>query len=324
MRMGLLVDGRWTDENEAKSKSDKSGAFQRSESAFRNWITADGAPGPSGEGGFVPERGRYHLYVALNCPWAHRTLLTRAFLGLEDVISVDRTLPRRKDKGWYFDDDHVDTVLGKHYLHEVYTATDPGCTTRVTVPVLWDRARETIVSNESAEIVRMLGDAFAAFSNTDLNLYPADLRDEIDAWNDLIYRAVNNGVYRAGFSMSQGAYEEAVREVFATLGRLEAHLADNRYLCGDRFTEADVRLFPTLIRFDVAYFGAFKCNLRRLIDHPNLWAYTREIYQMPGVAETVDLDVYKRGYYSPSPQRNPHGIVPLGPDIDPTVPHGRG
>ncbi len=322
--MGMLVDGRWTNENEAKSKTDGSGRFQRAQSGFRSWITADGSAGPSGEGGFTPERGRYHLYVALNCPWAHRTLLARTFLGLEDVISVDKTLPRRKDQGWYFDAHHVDSVLGKSYLHEVYTEADASCTGRVTVPVLWDRERKTIVNNESAEIVRMLGDAFAPFSNTGRELCPDDLRDDIERWNDLVYRNVNNGVYRAGFSMSQEAYDEAVREVFANLDQLEEHLADNRYLCGERFTEADIRLFPTLIRFDVAYFGAFKCNLRRLIDYPNLWAYTREIYQMPGVAETVDLDVYKRGYYSPSPQRNPHGIIPLGPDIDPTLPHGRG
>lgn len=322
--MAMLVNGRWTEEDEAKTKIDKSGTFKRAESGFRNWITTDGAPGPSGGGGFVPERGRYHLYVAQNCPWAHRTMLTRVFKGLEDTISLDMTVPRRNDQGWHFDADHVDTVLGKSALHEVYTQADPDCTGRVTVPVLWDRERETIVSNESAEIVRMFNEAFDAFSNEDRDLYPDDLHDEIDGWNDLIYRTVNNGVYRAGFSASQEAYNTAVREVFATLDKLDAHLADNRYLCGERFTEADVRLFPTMIRFDVAYFGAFKCNLRRLIDYPNLWGYTREIYQMPGVAATVDLDVYKRGYYSPSPQRNPLGIVPLGPDIDPSVPHGRG
>ena len=322
--MAMLVDGVWTEEDEARTKTDKSGAFKRAESGFRNWITADGSAGPSGEGGFVPERGRYHLYVAQNCPWAHRTMLTRVFKGLEDTISLDMTVPRRNDQGWYFDGEHVDTVLGKSALHEIYTEADSNCTGRVTVPVLWDRERETIVSNESAEIVRMFNDAFDAFSNESRNLYPENLRGQIDDWNELIYRTVNNGVYRAGFSSSQAAYNAAVRDVFATLDKLEDHLEDNRYLCGDRFTEADVRLFPTLIRFDVAYFGAFKCNLRRLIDYPNLWAYTREIYQMPGVEGTVDLDVYKRGYYSPSPQRNPLGIVPLGPDIDPSAPHGRG
>lgn len=322
--MGMLVDGQWTDENEAKSKTDASGAFKRVDSSFRNWVTTDGAPGPSGDGGFVPERGRYHLYVAMNCPWAHRTLLMRNFKGLQDTISLDKTLPRRSDQGWFFDDAHVDTVLGKSALHEVYTKADNNCTSRVTVPILWDRERETIVSNESAEIIRMMNDAFDAFSNGDRDLYPKDLRGEVDSWNDLIYRTVNNGVYRAGFSNSQDAYDAAVRDVFNTLDKLDAHLADNRYLCGDRFTEADVRLFPTMIRFDVAYFGAFKCNLRRLMDYENLWAYTREIYQMPGVADTVDLEIYKRGYYSKSPQRNPMGIVPLGPDIDPSVPHGRG
>jgi len=322
--MGMLVDGQWVDENEAKNKTDKSGAFKRTESGFRNWVTTDGSAGPTGEGGFVPDRDRYHLYVAMNCPWAHRTLLMRAFKGLEDTITLDKTVPGRTDQGWYFNDEYVDNVLGKSALHQVYTEADTNCTGRVTVPVLWDRERETIVSNESSEIIRMMNDGFAAFSNNDHDMYPEDLRSEIDAWNDLIYNTINNGVYRSGFSTSQSAYDEAVREVFKTLDTLEARLSDNRYLCGDRFTEADVRLFPTMIRFDVAYFGAFKCNIRRLIDYPNLWAYTREIYQMPGISETVDLDIYKRGYYSKSPLRNPTGIVPLGPDIDPGIPHGRG
>ncbi|MBT5571295.1 MAG: glutathione S-transferase family protein [Alphaproteobacteria bacterium] len=322
--MGMLVDGQWVDENEAKNKTDKSGAFKRTESGFRNWVTTDGSAGPTGEGGFVPDRDRYHLYVAMNCPWAHRTLLMRAFKGLEDTITLDKTVPGRTDQGWYFNDLYVDNVLGKSALHQVYTEADTNCTGRVTVPVLWDRERETIVSNESSEIIRMMNDGFAAFSNNDHDMYPEDLRSEIDAWNDLIYNTINNGVYRSGFSTSQNAYDEAVREVFKTLDTLEARLSDNRYLCGDRFTEADVRLFPTMIRFDVAYFGAFKCNIRRLIDYPNLWAYTREIYQMPGISETVDLDIYKRGYYSKSPLRNPTGIVPLGPDIDPGIPHGRG
>lgn len=322
--MGMLVDGQWVDENEAKNKTDKSGAFKRTESGFRNWVTTDGSAGPTGEGGFVPDRDRYHLYVAMNCPWAHRTLLMRAFKGLEDTITLDKTVPGRTDQGWYFNDEYVDNVLGKSALHQVYTEADTNCTGRVTVPVLWDRERETIVSNESSEIIRMMNDGFAAFSNNDHDMYPEDLRSEIDAWNDLIYNTINNGVYRSGFSTSQNAYDEAVREVFKTLDTLEARLSDNRYLCGDRFTEADVRLFPTMIRFDVAYFGAFKCNIRRLIDYPNLWAYTREIYQMPGISETVDLDIYKRGYYSKSPLRNPTGIVPLGPDIDPGIPHGRG
>ena len=217
-----------------------------------------------------------------------------------------------------------DTELGKDALHQVYTAADAHVTGRVTVPVLWDRERETIVNNESAEIIRMMNEAFAAFSNADADFCPEDLRDEIDQWNELTYNTLNNGVYRSGFARSQAAYDEAVVQVFETLDKLEAHLADNRYLCGERFTEADIRAFPTLIRFDVAYFGAFKCNLRRLVDYPNVWAYTREIYQMPGVAETCDLDVFKRGYYSPSPLRNPLGIVPLGPIIDPMEPHGRG
>lgn len=325
--MGMLVDGRWTEEDEAKAKTDTSGRFNRAESVFRNWVSADGAPGPSGDGGFAAAPGRYHLYIAVNCPWAHRTALMRKLKKLDDVISLDRVRPRRDDRGWIFDNDDAsyrDTELGKEALYEVYTAADPHVTGRVTVPVLWDRERETIVNNESAEIIRMMNNSFAAFSNTDVDFYPEDLRDEIERWNELTYNTLNNGVYRSGFARSQEAYDEAVVQVFETLDKLEAHLADNRYLCGERFTEADVRAFPTLIRFDVAYFGAFKCNLRRLLDYPNVWAYTREIYQMPGVAETCDLDIFKRGYYSASPQRNPLGIVPLGPIIDPMEPHGRG
>jgi putative glutathione S-transferase len=322
--MGMLVEGQWVDENEAKNKTDKSGAFKRTESGFRNWVTTDGSAGPTGGSGFVPDRGRYHLYVAMNCPWAHRTLLMRVFKGLEDTITLDKTVPGRTDQGWYFNDEYVDNVLGKSALHQVYIKADANCTGRVTVPVLWDRKRETIVSNESSEIIRMMNDGFAALSSDDRDMYPEDLRSAIDGWNNLIYNTINNGVYRSGFSTSQSVYDEAVRGVFKTLDKLEEHLEDNRYLCGDRFTEADVRLFPTLIRFDVAYFGAFKCNIRRLVDYPNLWGYTREIYQMPGVSDTVDLEIYKRGYYSKSSLRNPTGIVPLGPEIDPKVPHGRG
>jgi len=325
--MGILVDGRWTEEDDVKAKTDKSGRFNRAQSVFRSWVSADGSAGPTGDAGFAAAPGRYHLYIAMNCPWAHRTALMRKFKKLDDVITLDHVLPRRDDRGWIFDNgdaDYRDTELGKDALHEVYIAADPHVSGRVTVPVLWDRERETIVNNESAEIVRMMNSAFDAFSNSDTDFYPEALRDEIDAWNELTYTTLNNGVYRSGFAQSQAAYDEAVVGVFATLDKLEAHLADNRYLCGDRFTEADIRAFPTLIRFDVAYFGAFKCNLRRLMDYPNVWAYTREIYQMPGIAETCDLDVFKRGYYSPSPQRNPLGIVPLGPIIDPMEPHGRG
>ncbi|NKB49796.1 MAG: glutathione S-transferase family protein [Alphaproteobacteria bacterium] len=325
--MGMLVDGRWTAEDEVKAKTDKSGRFNRAQSVFRSWVSTDGAAGPSGEGGFAAAPGRYHLYIAMNCPWAHRTALMRKLKKLDDVITLDHVLPRRDDRGWIFDnsdDGYRDTELGKDALHEVYIAADPGVTGRVTVPVLWDRERETIVNNESVEIIRMFNGAFDAFSNNDTDFYPEDLADEIDRWNELTYNTLNNGVYRSGFAQSQAAYDEAVVQVFETLDKLEAHLADNRYLCGERFTEADIRAFPTLIRFDVAYFGAFKCNLRRLMDYPHVWAYTREIYQMPGVAETCDLDIFKRGYYSPSPQRNPLGIVPLGPIIDPMEPHGRG
>jgi putative glutathione S-transferase len=316
--MGVLINGVWHEE--APTAQTTNGRFIRSESQFRNWITADSSSG------FPAEAGRYHLYIAISCPWAHRTWIFRKLKHLEDIVSMSIVTPRRTGQGWEFDHDnprYQDTLLGKRYLHEIYTLAQPDYTGRVTVPALWDPKRQTIVNNESSEIIRMFNTAFAAFTDETTDYYPPPLRAEIEALNDLIYRTVNNGVYRAGFATTQAAYEEAVDGLFATLDQLEERLATRRYLLGDQLTEADWRLFPTLVRFDAAYHGAFKCNIRRLVDYPNLWAYTRELYQVPGIAETVDLEIYKQGYYSLSSERNPLGIVPKGPVVDFTVPHGR-
>lgn len=308
--MGVMIDGQYLAEDPTP-ESATDGEFRRKASSIRGWI---------GEGGFAAEAGRYHLFVAWNCPWAHRALLTRAVLGLEDAISVSYAKPRRTDQGWVFDPEgaFADPLFGVDAVHEVYGKHTPAYTGRITVPVLWDKQTGVIVNNESADIVRMLNGAFGG------DLYPDDLAAEVDAWNDLIYPTFNNGVYRAGFARTQEAYDKGVADVFATMDKVEAHLAQSQYLCGDRFTEADVRMFPTLARFDVAYHYAFKCNLRRLMDYPNLWGYAREIYQMRGVAETVNFDIYKQGYFSPSELRNPLGIVPAGPVTDWDVPHGRG
>jgi putative glutathione S-transferase len=292
----------------------KAGEFQRTKATIRNWITRDGS------GGFPAEAGRYHLYAAWNCPWAHRALLMRAEKGLQGAVSVSYAKPRRTPDGWVFDADgpFADGLKGVAVLHEVYAQDAAPYTGRITVPLLWDKVADRAVSNESADIVRMLNDAFAdEFGGPDLA--PEELRGEIEAWNTRIYRDVNNGVYRAGFARTQGAYDAAVREVFAALDEIEAHLADRAWLCGDRYTEADLRLFPTLARFDVAYHYAFKCNIRRLTDYPRLWDYARRIYHRPGVAETVMFDIYKQGYFSPSELRNPLGIVPAGPEIDWTL-----
>lgn len=316
--MGTMIAGVYhTDDDLTRTRAD--GEWQRARSVLRNWVTADGAPGPTGNGGFTAERDRYHLYAAWNCPWAHRALLARVVKRLEEVISVSYAAPRRTDQGWVFDPDsgYPDTLLGVAALHEVYARGAERYTGRVTVPVLWDRATGRIVSNESADIVRMLNTAFDGLSDGPApDLYPEAFRGEIDRWNDLIYPTLNNGVYRAGFASTQSAYDTAVGEVFATLDEIETRLAENAFLCGDALTEADLRLFPTLARFDVAYHGAFKCNRRRIVDHPNLWAYARKLYAMPGISETVDFAIYRRGYFSPSAKRNPHGIVPAGPMID--------
>ena len=323
--MGLLIDGVWTEED-AAAMAGKDGRYKRADSVLRSWVTSDGAPGPSGDGGFPAAAGRYHLYVAINCPWAHRTMIVRHLKRLEDVVGISYVSPRRNDQGWLFDDaaqGYSDTLMGKTNLHEVYTEGQADYTGRVTVPVLWDKEREVIVNNESSEIIRMFNDAFSAFTGDNYDFYPEDRRGVIDEWNDLIYDTVNNGVYRTGFARTQDAYEESFDALFGTLEKLEAHLESNRYIAGDRITEADWRLFPTLVRFDVAYFGAFKCNKRRIVDYPNIWAYTRELYQIPGIAETVDTDIYKAGYYSMSEMRNPLGIVPKGPVIDFSAAHGR-
>ena len=322
--MGLLVDGKWHDVwyDTANTK----GRFERSKSQFRNWITADGSAGPSGEGGFKAEPGRYHLYVSYACPWAHRTLIFRALKKLEDVISVSVVDALMVEEGWTFygtTGSTGDALYGSKRLHEIYTRADPHYSGRVTVPVLWDKQRETIVSNESAEIIRMLNSAFDAFGDATLDFYPEPLRSEIDTLNDFIYPNVNNGVYRAGFATTQEAYEEAFGQLFGALDKLEDTLSTQRYLTGSSLTEADWRLFTTLLRFDPVYVGHFKCNLRRIADYPNLWNYTRELYQVPGVAPTVDMEHIKGHYYRSHKTINPTGIVPLGPDIDFSAPHDR-
>ncbi len=323
--MGMLVDGKWVDGWHDTQKT--GGKFVRKDAAFRNWVTADGSPGPSGEGGFKAEPGRYHLYVSHACPWAHRTMILRTLKGLDDLVSVSVVNWFSDDMGWSFEDGPgvvPDPINNARYIHQVYQAADPTCTTRASVPVLWDKERATIVSNESSEIIRMFNSAFDEWGNASLDFYPAELRDEIDAINDPIYNNVNNGVYKSGFATSQEAYDEAVTALFDTLDMVEARLDRNRYLVGDRLTEADWRLFTTLVRFDPVYFGHFKCNLRRIYDYPNLWNYTKELYQVPGVAETVDMQHIKGHYYQSHKTVNPTGIVPKGPVIDYTTPHDRG
>jgi putative glutathione S-transferase len=315
--MGVLVKGVWRD----VGYDTKAGEFLRNESVFRDRVTADGSSG------FRAEPGRYHLYVSLACPWAHRTLILRTLKGLEDSISVSIVDPYMGPDGWRFSDRPDctrDTVTGATRLREIYLKAKPDYTGRVTVPVLWDRKTAAIVNNESADIVRMLNREFNAFAARELpDLYPDSLRPEIDRWNALIYPTVNNGVYRAGFATTQDKYEAAVRSLFETLHILEQHLGRHRYLCGARLTEADWRIFTTLARFDAVYYGHFKCNLRRLSDFQHLWDYTRELYQIPGVAPTVDIVQIKEHYYRSHARINPTGIVPVGPRIDFDAPHGR-
>src|SRR5918993_4911638 len=322
--MGLLVDGTWHDDWYDTARS--GGRFVRGDTQFRNWVTADGSPGPSGEGGFEAEPGRYHLYVSLACPWAHRTLILRRLKGLEGMIGVSVVHWHMGEQGWSFEEAPGatgDRLHGSRYLHEVYTRAEPGYTGRVTVPVLWDQRRGTIVSNESSEIIRMLNSAFDGVGAKPGDYYPAALRAEIDRVNERVYATVNNGVYRAGFATTQEAYDEAVTELFASLDWLEDRLSRQRYLAGERVTEADWRLFTTLLRFDPVYHGHFKCNLLRLVDYPALWAYTRELYQWPGVAGTVNFEHIKRHYYGSHKTVNPTGIVPKGPLLDLDAPHGR-
>jgi putative glutathione S-transferase len=307
-------------------KTNSKGEFVRWESGFRNWVTADGSPGPSGEGGFKAEPDRYHLYVSYACPWAHRTLILRKLKGLEGLITVSVVHPLMPPESWVFGEypgATPDHVHGFDKLHQLYQHSAPDFDGVVTVPILYDKVRQTIVNNESAEIVRMLNTAFDAWAGTELDLYPKALRDEIDAVNALVYDDVNNGVYRTGFATTQKAYEEAFDRLFTTLDELEARLARQRYLVGERITEADWRLFTTLVRFDPVYHGHFKCNNKRLVDYRNLWPYTRELYQVPGIAETVNMDHIKLHYYGSHDFINPTGIVPKGPALDFTVPHGR-
>jgi len=309
--MGLLVDGKW---HERWYDTDASaGRFVREDAQFRNWVTADGAPGPSGEGGFAAASGRYHLYVSLACPWAHRTLILRALKGLEPHIGVTAVHPHMLEGGWRYP--QPDPINGATFHHQLYTLADPGYSGRVTVPVLWDTERRTIVSNESAEIVRMLNSAFDAITGNRLDFYPEALRETIDTVNQRVYRDLNNGVYRCGFATTQEAYEEAFAALFTTLDWLESRLVAQPYLAGDQVTEADWRLFTTLVRFDAVYHGHFKCNLRRISDYPRLSAYLHTLYHTPGVAATVNFEHIKQHYYFSHRNINPTGIVPLGPEL---------
>ena len=319
--MGILIDGKWTDE-QLPEETGKAGDFRRANSHFRHWITADGSSG------FKAEPGRYHLYVAHGCPWAHRTLIYRAVKNLSDAISVAYAVPGLREHGWTYEDNPAfpdctpDRVNGFHYLHEAYTASDPHYTGKVTVPTLWDKKTGRIVNNESSEIIRMLNSAFDGVGAERTDYYPHPMRGEIDRLNDAIYTKVNNGVYRSGFARSQAAYEAAYDGVFAMLDELEVRLGSQRYLVGRQITEADWRLFPTLVRFDVAYFSLFKCNRNRIADFPNLSNYMRELYQVPGVAETVKPRYYVINYYSIA-RVNPNGIIPKGTPIDLGQPHDR-
>jgi glutathionyl-hydroquinone reductase len=322
--MGLLVDGVWRDEQHTERTPD--GRFVRSTTRFRNWITQDGTAGPTGEGGFAAARDRYHLYVALACPWAHRTVIMRTLKGLEEVVSMSIVEPLYGPRGWRFGTSPgttPDSVNGASELAEIYLRADPRYSGRVSVPLLWDKERRTIVNNESAEIIRMFNGAFGRFTNVRTDYYPPALREEIDRVNALVYENLNNGVYRAGFATSQAAYDEAFRALFAALDKVEQRLAHQRYLVGQDITEADWRLFTTLVRFDAVYYSHFKCNLRRIIDYPNLSNYLRDLYQQEGVAATVNMDHIKRHYYGSQRHVNPTGIVPLGPQLDFFAPHDR-
>lgn len=322
--MGMLVDGKWHDV--WYDTAAEGGHFKRSEAAFRNWITADGSPGRSGVGGFAAEAGRYHLYVSLACPWAHRTLIMRTLKGLDTSISVSVVNWLMQQNGWTFEAGPgviPDPVLGAEFLYQIYTAADPEYSGRVTVPILWDRKQTTIVSNESSEILRMLGTAFDSAGATEGDYYPEAFRDEINAVNARIYDTLNNGVYKAGFATTQSAYEEAISPLFETLDWLEERLSKRRYLVGSALTEADIRLFTTLIRFDPVYVGHFKCNLRRVADYQALSGYVRDIYQIAGIASTVDLHHIKRHYYESHANINPSAVVPAGPIIDLDASSGR-
>ena len=322
--MGLLIEGKWHDQwYETK---DSKGEFVREQAGFRHWITNDGSPGPTGDGGFKAEPDRYHLYVSLACPWAHRTLIFRKLKGLEDLISVSVVSPHMLEQGWSFDRDSGssgDHLYDAEFLHQIYTRTKADYSGRVTVPVLWDKQQQTIVSNESSEIIRMFNSAFNDLTGNECDFWPEVLRDDIEELNSWIYDTVNNGVYRSGFATTQEAYEHNVKELFDSLERIETILSANRYLTGGSLTEADWRLFTTLIRFDAVYHGHFKCNLKQLQQFENISGYVRELYQVAGVAETVNMHHIKQHYYYSHDMINPTRIVPVGPEQDFTAPHGR-
>jgi glutathionyl-hydroquinone reductase len=322
--MGLIVNGVW---QEREPEPFKDGHFERGETAFRNWITPDGRPGPTGQDGFRAVAGRYHLYVSLACPWAHRTLIIRALKGLQTIIPVSVTHWLMADHGWTFEAGEgviPDTLYNSRYLYELYTRADETYSGRASVPILWDHHTQTIVNNESADIIRMLGSAFDQAGAKPGDYYPQALRSEIDAVNQRVYDTLNNGVYKSGFATTQAAYEAAVVPLFDTLDWLDDRLSRSRFLCGDSMTEADIRLFTTLVRFDAVYHGHFKCNIRRIVDYRHLWAYTRDIFQIPDVTHTVDLGHIKRHYYMSHRRINPTGIVPVGPALDFEAPAGRG
>lgn len=322
--MGLLVDGKWQDK--WYDTEENGGRFEREDAGFRNWVTVDGSAGPTGVGGFKAEPDRYHLYVSLACPWAHRTLIYRKLKGLEQIIPISVVNPYMGENGWTFAEGEgviPDPLINADYAYELYIKAKPNYTGRVTVPILWDKKTNTIVSNESSEIIRMFNSAFDDVGALAGDFSPASLLPEIDDINAFVYTTINNGVYKAGFSTTQEAYEEAVIELFAALDTLEARLADKRYLTGSTITEADWRLFTTLVRFDAVYVGHFKCNLRRIIDYPNLWGYLRDLYQVPGIAETVNMEHIKQHYYTSHANINPTRIIPIGPAIDFTTAHHR-
>jgi len=322
--MGLLVDGQWQDQ--WYDTDSTGGKFRRQEQAYRNWVTADGEPGPSGEGGFAAEPDRYHLYVSLACPWAHRALIVRALKGLEAMLPVSVVHWYMAEHGWTFEPGPgvvPDPIHNVERLYQLYQKADPTFTGRVTVPVLWDRKLDTIVNNESSEIIRMLNSAFDHLGAEPGDYYPEPLREEIDAVNERVYHTLNNGVYKSGFATTQEAYEEAVHPLFETLDWLEERLAASRWLVGGTLTEADIRLFTTLVRFDPVYHGHFKCNIRQLADYPSLWGFTRDLYQRPKVRETVNFGHIRKHYYQSHDTINPTRIVPAGPELDFDAPHGR-
>ncbi len=313
--MNMLVDGEWrTDAYEATNDD---GRFDRDETSFRSWI------GDDGDAEFPAEAGRYHLYISRACPWAHRTAMTRALKGLEHAVSLSLVEPVRHDDGWEFSERYPDPLTDAPYLRDVYTRADPEYTGRVTVPVLWDRERETVVNNESEEIMRMLDTAFDDFAERDVDLYPEGHRDEVDHLIEAIYEPINNGVYRAGFADTQSAYDNAVEELFDAFDHFERVLSSKRYLAGEMLTEADLAMFATLVRFDHVYHTHFKCNRRAVHEYPNLWNYTKELYQLPGIAHTVNLEHIIHHYYESHGDLNPKGLVPIGPDIEFTEEHDR-